>query len=595
MRQQAYTIKKQFTLIALLFICLLTTANEGPTRIIPDTFPTTDSLRTFINNLHGEQKLDAYQTIYDDASLYDDPDFHIQFLREYIAESQNQNNQRHESKARAGLFILLYDLSLTDELMREYKTTLHRLRKLNYKQAYYIARFIYITEHCNSGDHEHALKEANDLYNEARHEEYPIGAGIALSRIALIYYFKNDFPKAEATMREAIRLMEDRTDIYFSIVNNAYSHLADILKHLENYTGMLEHTRRYEALLAKWEEKYPPDPYSVNRFYCHMAYSDAYLGLGQYENALRYLQHMEECAQQINNPLINATLTLCQSHYYHLTGHYTLALQKVEETLLIFKTQNSPDDVNSAKEKKADILLSAGRTREAAELYATVLYERDSLRNEQHTLELAELSTRYELDLITAEKERNHLLFTYALTVALLLALILTGWIIYSRRLTLKNRALRKRFEQENRMEDELERLRPTTANRQPTPGSLDAPEQTDTASTPESEIYQRLREFIKDPATFTAPDITAQQFALKLGTNRTYLYNALRDNLGMSFKEYITNLRISHAQHLLKTSDPDTTIDEIAQQAGFSSSSAFYRNFKEYVGITPKEYRRIN
>ena len=54
---------------------------------------------------------------------------------------------------------------------------------------------------------------------------------------------------------------------------------------------------------------------------------------------------------------------------------------------------------------------------------------------------------------------------------------------------------------------------------------------------------------------------------------------------------DYLTSIRIEAAKKLLVESDADMEL--ISQQAGFSSSSYFIRIFREYLGLTPGQYRK--
>ena len=57
-----------------------------------------------------------------------------------------------------------------------------------------------------------------------------------------------------------------------------------------------------------------------------------------------------------------------------------------------------------------------------------------------------------------------------------------------------------------------------------------------------------------------------------------------------MPFTAYANRHRISKACYLLRTTDK--TILECACDCGYTSLRSFNRNFKEHVGLSPKEYR---
>jgi AraC-like DNA-binding protein len=49
--------------------------------------------------------------------------------------------------------------------------------------------------------------------------------------------------------------------------------------------------------------------------------------------------------------------------------------------------------------------------------------------------------------------------------------------------------------------------------------------------------------------------------------------------------------MRIEYATQLIQQ-HPDMPVSTIGEQAGFNSSTSFYRNFKLYKGMGPKEYQ---
>lgn len=59
---------------------------------------------------------------------------------------------------------------------------------------------------------------------------------------------------------------------------------------------------------------------------------------------------------------------------------------------------------------------------------------------------------------------------------------------------------------------------------------------------------------------------------------------------VGQSPIQWVAGVRVRHAQELLETTEH--TVDRIAAQTGFSSSSNFRVHFTQTVGVTPSGYR---
>lgn len=75
------------------------------------------------------------------------------------------------------------------------------------------------------------------------------------------------------------------------------------------------------------------------------------------------------------------------------------------------------------------------------------------------------------------------------------------------------------------------------------------------------------------------------------LGTNRTYLGDALRECAGTTPTDFINRYRIRHAALLLSTSDDPVAL--VAEQCGITNRSTFARLFRDHYSMTPTEYRK--
>lgn len=69
------------------------------------------------------------------------------------------------------------------------------------------------------------------------------------------------------------------------------------------------------------------------------------------------------------------------------------------------------------------------------------------------------------------------------------------------------------------------------------------------------------------------------------------YFSRLFHAQLGMSFSDYISNVRIDHAKMLLAQSDKSIT--EIALVSGFCNGDYFSTQFKRKTGMTPSAFRK--
>ncbi len=88
----------------------------------------------------------------------------------------------------------------------------------------------------------------------------------------------------------------------------------------------------------------------------------------------------------------------------------------------------------------------------------------------------------------------------------------------------------------------------------------------------------------------YTQKSITVEALARELNTNRTYLSTFINQRYNMTFREWITKLRIDHSERLL-IDQPCMSISEIAESIGYSPSS-FTKIFSKYNNIPPNQWR---
>ena len=104
-------------------------------------------------------------------------------------------------------------------------------------------------------------------------------------------------------------------------------------------------------------------------------------------------------------------------------------------------------------------------------------------------------------------------------------------------------------------------------------------------------QIMQEKEQRWQQRGGYRTPGITIEQAARDIGTNRNYLSRYLNEVKNVTFYEWVAQMRINEALSLMQA-DPNATIEHIAGQVGFSSSSAFSATFKKVVGITPNQWR---
>lgn len=124
-----------------------------------------------------------------------------------------------------------------------------------------------------------------------------------------------------------------------------------------------------------------------------------------------------------------------------------------------------------------------------------------------------------------------------------------------------------------------LERVKKTLDERKNRPS---APDYTDNN-------FEKLINYMN---THFSEKLTLKSLAAAYDMNPNYCCSLFSKYLGKTFSQYLTELRISEAQHLLKSTT--SSLEEVALLVGFSDYFYFSKVFKKQCTYSPKVYRRL-
>ena len=94
----------------------------------------------------------------------------------------------------------------------------------------------------------------------------------------------------------------------------------------------------------------------------------------------------------------------------------------------------------------------------------------------------------------------------------------------------------------------------------------------------------------MKEERLFLQPQLTLQDVAEKLHSNKTYVSKLVNNTYNMGFPELINKLRVEYAEQYILT-HRDAIQAEIAAECGFLSASTFNNIFTKIKGMTPKAW----
>lgn len=103
--------------------------------------------------------------------------------------------------------------------------------------------------------------------------------------------------------------------------------------------------------------------------------------------------------------------------------------------------------------------------------------------------------------------------------------------------------------------------------------------------------LMNKIMKIIND--NLSEPSLSVEMLANEVGLSRVHLHRKLKELTNLSSRDFIRNIRMQQAAKLLK--EKKLSISEVAYAVGYNNLSHFSNTFKEYFGMSPKEYMQAN
>lgn len=105
----------------------------------------------------------------------------------------------------------------------------------------------------------------------------------------------------------------------------------------------------------------------------------------------------------------------------------------------------------------------------------------------------------------------------------------------------------------------------------------------------PEATLKQRIfmaAEYIRE---HYVEDLSRDELAQLVYISPAHFSRCFKEIMGVSYKDYLTEIRMQQAIKMLAT---QMKVTEIANRVGYQNNNRFNINFRQYTGYTPTEYR---
>lgn len=102
--------------------------------------------------------------------------------------------------------------------------------------------------------------------------------------------------------------------------------------------------------------------------------------------------------------------------------------------------------------------------------------------------------------------------------------------------------------------------------------------------------IVRGVKEYIDN--CYSDAELNLSHISTLFGVNKSYISKLMKQEIGKSFIEYLTDVRLDKAKEILENHDSRVTMYDVSIRVGYTSQHYFSRVFKNVYGISPLEYR---
>jgi len=425
---------------------------------------------------------------------------------------------------------------------------------------------------------------------------------IILANLGNIYNNLSQYDKASETFRKVIRLAKQH-DNPERVLIASYNALGITAMHQKNYEASLSYSKKVDSFataLGRNNLKI----IALNNI------ADSYLKLREYQKTIQHARQALELVTEEESVEGKA------NSYLHLgVAHLGLKEpQKAIDHLLITKDIATANNFLELKIYALEHLAKAyelqGELQKSIDTYKEYEEIKDNYLNglSEGKRIIAERELEDQKVLFTEEKDilvdRNRKIQLFG---SLLILIVVLGlWVyFYNRKLVLRKESEsliqdKKLLENENRslrnklnevmINEQVKDLVTNTSN-------ISIKYQNSSLSAEDRNVFaERILKYMEDEKPYLNEDLKQSDFAEALHMSIPQVSEVLNACFQKNFNNFLNLYRINEVKELMKNPIyEEYKIVAIGYEAGFKSKTSFNRAFKNLVGVTPSEYRKMS
>ena len=385
---------------------------------------TADSLRQIAPRMHGEARLAAYEKIYKLSVQTGEYGTQLRALDDYIRELEKQDKKDVLARALVDRVVLFYNNDENDSVYRYVPIYLERIRAMKNWDKYYELWTNLINTYVFSGKYNYALREVQQMADDAKQHGSNYGMGIAYYLMGNVYANMHNLEESAASYQKGLELLKDVKPTPITLCD-LYSYYGDLLNDMKAYRELEKLTQQWGPFLKQFfvESQLNQQGQRVLESYYYMACAQAALGLKDFEKADKMLDEVHQ-RSPLDMDYIGQAWLFYKSELCIQKGDYQQALDLNSRRMQVLD-DSDVDTSLRVKSQRANILRGLGQYREASQLLQDVILVKDSISGAEIRNQLNEMNTLFKVDELKMAQERAQFRNTLIIVGLIILALVI--------------------------------------------------------------------------------------------------------------------------------------------------------------------------
>ena len=378
-----------------------------------------------------------------------------------IAKARQNDDDKKLGELLSGRMSTFYNLKMADSITAHFEEDMKELKHISQWNAYYDVWTCYInTLIYYSFNKNMALREVQQMFNDAMERKNEYGQGIAYYTMGSVYLNMNYLDESAAAFQKSIQLLRRQSPppVYTPEV---FSYLGDVLNEQEKYDDLQKLTVEWQEFIPQFMKSYPQlnkDYQNILWFYYHIACAQAAIGQDRLDDAEECTTRAEETRGSDNSyETLQWLVTMAQLRLKQ--GRLAEALELNTRRLNLVPPNEDKGVFMSVAKQRGEILMRMHRYEESSKLYQEMCRLKDSISGANTKNQLNELNTMFHVDELKMEHERTQFRNTLYIIGIILLAMVIfiTFRVIAARRLKKAHDQLQATHEELLTAYDQLE------------------------------------------------------------------------------------------------------------------------------------------